>query len=318
MNNKDRIHFAEITYGSYAFRWSVAKEGYSLLDESTHKYIGDKIEVVDDGPQWLVRQGDMVRQYPPLSKPTLHREFARLNSEESTIRFANKYGLLGNCGVILGPRGRGAVVLGESVARWRQESQNIGMLLAIWDLVAKKYAGKLGQLIKWPLDNMVVLEMQVEYDETLREWRVQPWSPIKDEPSKPGGAAYSETIASDHIHTEVLSRWRRGHVIEPAKYHVLREVNKRLKGHVSPQVLLPKSKEDSPSKVYLFPDSLLTSLWLMFLMEIIGRIRVRQCDFCGNWKEVIRTRNSFYCGNACRQAAFRKKNRHKAKPGRLV
>ena len=148
MNNKDRIHFTEMTYSSYAFLWSVAEEGYSLLDESTHKYIGDKIEVVDDGPQWLVRQGDMVRRYPPLSKPTLHRQFARLNSEESIVKFANRYGLLGDYDVILRPRGGGGIVFGESVARWRQESQNIGTLLAIWDLVSKECAGKLGQLIK--------------------------------------------------------------------------------------------------------------------------------------------------------------------------
>jgi hypothetical protein len=308
MRNSNGIRSKQIISGSYASIWQVAKDGYKLLDASTHKCYElsvegiKEVQGVDGYSPWLVPQGNMLRQYPPLSKPTLHREFAHLHSEESIVRFANRYGLLGQYVVQLAPIGGGTVDFGESLNRWRQESGDIGALLCIWDLVKLEAAGKLVQLIKWVSNHTVYIEMQRKYDEPKKEWQVYSVS-LKDG-LKPG--ILSAIIANDHFHPELLERWQRGDVVEPAKYYVCREINERLKGHVTPQVL--PFVED---KIYLFPDSLLSSLWVMFLLEITGNVKVRRCDICGKWKEQNLIRHNFYCSSACRQEAYRRRQQKK-------
>lgn len=307
MRYKDRITIAETTSGSYAFLWTVAEKGYNLLDKSTHKPSSDSIEEVDGHSPWLVPQDGGGHLYAPLSQQrTLHRKFARLYSEDSIVRFANQYGTLGR-DTLLMPCGGGAVVLGESLERWRRESRNLGVLLAIWDMVEKRDERKLGQIIIWRPNDRYEVRVQASYDDAKRKWQI---SQYKGGDPQPGCSADAVALTLRGIyHSELLERWQksRGSVIEPAKYYVCREVNKRLEGHVAPKIL-PFVND----KIYLFPDSLLSALWVMFLMEITGNIRVRQCDFCGEWKEVIKTRDSCYCNNACRQAAFRKKKREKA------
>jgi hypothetical protein len=96
--------------------------------------------------------------------------------------------------------------------------------------------------------------------------------------------------------------------VEPAKYYVYHKVNEHLEGHVAPKIL-PFLKD----RIYLFPDSLLAALWVMFLMEITGNVRIRQCDVCKEWKEEALTRSSFYCSNTCRQKAYYKRKRAKQK-----
>lgn len=315
MRNENGINLRETTSGPYAFLWAVSIKGYKLLDKSTHKAyanpIGGSIGAVDDCSPWLVCLDNMGRRYPPLAKPTLHRKFARLHSDGSIIGFANKYGLLGAYDVLLAPCGGGETVLGESLERWRTETRNMGCLLAVWDLVQEENVKKLREIIDWPLNDRGVqtydcvrVTMQAVYDDDQKKWQVSHYR--GEGLPQPGYSAKIEILSlrGSNIHTELLKRWQVGQWIEPAKYYVCREVNKQLEGHVSPQVL--PFLED---KIYLFPDSLLTALWVMFLMEIMGNVRVRQCDFCHEWKEVKTNRDRFYCDNACRQAAFRERKR---------
>ena len=198
------------------------------------------------------------------------------------------------------PHGGGELVTGESLERWRYESRAMGVLLAIWDMVQKKDAGKLGQIIIWSgTSDHVLLRLLSEYDESQKRWVVTQY---KGKGYAPG--LVTKVLASPQINPELLERWQMGMPVEPAKYYVYHKVNEHLEGHVSPKIL-PFLKD----RICLFPDSLLAALWLMFLMEITGNVRIRQCDVCGEWKEVALTRSSFYCSNTCRQKAYYK--RHK-------
>jgi len=208
------------------------------------------------------------------------------------------------------PCGGGVVVPGESLERWRHESRTMGVLLAIWDMIEKRDGGKLGQIIIWRPNDRYEVRVQASYDDAKRKWQI---SQYKGGDPQFGCSADVVALTLRGIyHSELLERWQksRGSVIEPAKYYVCREVNKRLEGHVAPKIL-PFVND----KIYLFPNSLLSALWVMFLMEITGNIRTRQCDICGEWKEEALTRSSFYCSGACRQKAhrIRIRNRHKAK-----
>ncbi len=297
--SKKTLKFTQATSDSYAFYWDVVDSGYELLTGDTHKTIDES--GMDSTPPWfkLHGAGSHATRYFPLPKAGLYRKFAGLYDDKSIIEFANRYGLLGKY-VFVMPHGGGVVDWGESLARWKYESRTMGILLAIWDMVQKRDAGKLGQIIIWPRPyNTALLQLLSEYDESQKRWvAIQ----HKGKGYAPG--LVIEVLASPQINPELLERWQMGMPVEPAKYYVYREVNKHLEGHVAPKIL-PFLKD----RIYLFPDSLLAALWVMFLMEITGNVRIRQCDVCGEWKEVALTRSSFYCSNTCRQKAYYK--RHK-------
>lgn len=304
MRNNLRNKQKSMTFGSYAFLWRVAVEGCKVLDASTHKIVAsiegvERASGIDEESPWLVSSGDIARQYAPLSKPTLHREFASLYSDESIIEFANRYGLLGQYDVSLFPPPRGSMELGESINRWKYESRDIGILLYIWDLVRDEKVGKLSHLISW-LDG-VLIGYKYEYDENANIWQALP-PPVNNAPVP--GVAFS-WIANQHQHVELLDRWQRGALIEPAKYYICREINERLRGHVAPQIFPFMS-----NRVYLYPDSLLAAMWVMFLFEILGDIKPRRCDVCGKWQVQNLERKSFYCSSACRQEAYRRRRRN--------
>jgi len=291
-----------MTFGSYAFLWRVAVDGCIVLDASTHKTVVDvenikEVSGIDGSAPWLVSLGNMARQYAPLSKPTLHREFASLYNNESIVKFANRYGLLGQYAIPLMPIGGGTMEFGESIERWKYESREMGILLYIWDLFKGQYTGKLSQLIKWT--SGVIIEYKYEYDDKLKEWQALP-APSNDIIS---GVAFT-SIAGPHQHNELLERWKWGEVMEPARYYVCREINKHLEGHVTPQIFPFLN-----SRIYLHPDSLLAAMWVMFSLEILGDTKPRRCDICGKWQVQNLERSSFYCSSACRQEAYRRRRR---------
>jgi len=280
--------------------------GYKLLGGTSHKAVVDS-KIIDSNDSWLVRATDTTlfsaHRYAPLSKPTLHRQFAQLYSDESIIKFANKYGMLGHVEMVA-PSSGGKVSYAESLTLWKNESRDMGRLLVIWDMVMHRDAGKLGRLVKWPDPKRVLIQAQVTYNQGQEEWGVEPWS-LSDMPFALGG--FSVIIAdAEHKNGDLLSRWKTYSVIEPAKCYVLEEINEKLKEHVAPKVFLPEDANATPHKIYLVPDSLRAALWVLFLMEVTGRTRLRRCDHCGNWKELKYNRPVFYCSIACKQAAYRK------------
>lgn len=303
-NKENKIQFRDMTSGSYAFLWSVSEGGYRLFDKGKLQVVPDAVPEwgeyteADTTPPWLVPWGREQWQATPLENKVLHRKFASLPpSEDAIITFANKHGMLGK-DVILEPHGGGIATIGESIHRWRKEMGEIGSLLALWDLVQDRDAGKLGQLIIWPNDERVQLKMGRQYDDTKRQWKIYP---LKE----PKGHLFTFAIIASQrsiFDRLVLQRWQRGDVVEPAKYYVCQQVNKRLEGHVHPQVL-PFVQDE----VYLFPKTLLVAMWLMFMWEITGKVRVIHCPSCGFWAEQM-DRRQRYCSNACRQRMYRQRN----------
>lgn len=345
MSKNNSIAFREITSGPYAFLWQVAEKGYKLATESSHKLLDDQkidgkpINVIDSQPPWLVRKGNVVLSYSPLSDFILHRRFAQLDSDASILNFANQFGMLGRRSVMLCPQKEGKLIeganitSGESVEQWRQAICEMGGLMAIWDLV-RTYDGakKLSWIVYWT-EHTVQIDGTAEYDDTQKRWEIlkspgnniYPRNPKKVEVSKEEltwqylkenfysrpRAQLNGRIASVNFNKQLYNRWIRGEVLEPAKYYVIHEVNNHLHGYINPKLLLPSDEDDLPSKLYLFPDDLLTALWVLFLMELIGEIKTQQCDFCGRWREVATNRSITYCNNACKQAAYRRKHSKK-------
>jgi hypothetical protein len=199
--------------------------------------------------------------------------------------------------------------LGESLGRWFRESEELGIMLAIWDLVKDEQEGKLGQIIDWPWPkgDSVTVKMKAKFNQEAGSWEILPDGGGK---SAEDTARYGELLAQRGkvpYKAELLDRWQKDDAIEPAKYYLCKEVNKGLKGHVSPQVL-PFLKD----RICLFPDTLLSAMWLMLFHEVTGGLQLRMCDVCGEWKEYKKKRDTFYCSVRCQMIAYRK--RHPKKP----
>jgi hypothetical protein len=300
------IKFSDMTSGSFTFLWEKAVEGYQLEDESKYELVSKLIPSIcksgpakPDVPPWLVPKGEMLQRYAPLKIRVLHRKFAQLTDESSMRKFADHYGLLGDS-VSLAPPGGGTLVYGESLELWHRESSDLGILLAIWDMVWNQDAGKLGQIIVWPSNNTVILQMKARFDGKSKTWTTLKYGdgkPAKDT------RVFEMRLASRgkaQVNPDLLDRWKMGDSIEPARYYVCMKVNQHLKGHISPQVL-----PFFENKVYLIPDSLLSAMWLMLFDEITGILKLRRCDNCGEWKPMLKKRKTFYCSARCRQAKYR-------------
>ncbi len=312
-----RLHVSEIVAGSYAFLWYAPTEnlqvedGHNLLKfDFSH---GPTMPSLSD--KWLIRpHGQLMSPYAPLRIPVLHRKFARLRSDDSIVDFSQEYGFLTNSVEMLTSEGGGVHIDGEPLSLWKKESESMGVLLALWDLVRSKEAGKLGQIIIWPDNNDVHLSMIPHYNDGEGDIKRARWELNKYRESEAlNKSGYdSAWIASKDmdINADALSRWQMGNVIEPAYYYVCRELNKHLRGHVAPQV---RPLMDNDKAVYLFPDSLLAALWLMFLNEIAGIFEFIRCKVCDDWKEVMKSGRKEYCSDACRKRAYEKRQSEKQK-----
>jgi hypothetical protein len=302
MRNKG-LEFKDLTSGTYLFGWAVSANGYQLCGHERYRPVLEDGEAEDIKPPWLISCGTETRSYRPLSSALIHRQFAGLKDEDinnEVIHFAKRFGLLGRS-VWLGPAE--TRILGESVERWRREIHEMSLLLAIWDMVRKEDAGKLGQFFIWRGND---LRIGLKWERKEGKCKLSGWKIGKEVPVPEKGWNYRDVKLFDTtpVGDVLRSRWRMGDVIEPALYYVCREANQRLK-ETSPQVLPFRGSE-----VYLVPRTLLDAMWVMFLWEITGTTKAKMCSNkqCPNEGWFVQSRNDQdYCSGPCKQAAYRQR-----------
>ena len=312
----ERQPFQAMTQGPFAALLRVPEDGYGWRDGLVvldSKGDGENIA----GP-WLIRTDSLyVRQYSPLAVPNLHRRFARTEpTAESILAFSNEYGLLGH-GLWLGDSGsnnRGMVV-GESLGFWQKEFERMARLMALWELVESGSRKELKHMVEWtpPGKSQQVRLYLVDVDGKLRPDLAQCMRQRPDEfrdyirrdEALAGRMRHWEVTVLAHMENgsdiELLERWKHGDPVEPARYFVHREVNKLLRGHVSPAVLPFRRGE-----IFFFPDCLLSSLYTQFMLELSGRSRPAMlCERpgCGRYFEPTHGRQR-YCEKPCQQLAY--------------
>jgi len=270
MNNTENLSLHEAREGSLLSLWTVAKGGYRISNDL--RYVGNPGP--GTAPPFIVPNGRIRKVYPVLGNKLLHRNFAALDckNEGDILKFASKYGLLKKP-LLLYPQPSGGMLTGESLSVWKSQNRKLGLLLAIWDMVKGKKVGKLGQFIIWSVSGDSV---HLSYE------------------------GYGEfSIASKHQNPELLKRWHRGDVIEPALYYICRELNKNLDSQFSFKILPFMNKE-----IYTMPTTLESAMWLTFAREISGKVESAQCPMCTEWFERDHARDKF-CSNACKQKDYR-------------
>ena len=297
---------------------------FFVLELCTKRFFGElKPTFIDVLAPWLVLKGtqshlrdselekpkevlngtriSQKRVYEPLSDhPGLHRKFASLRTEDletQCLEFAKKYGLLGQVFHLSPVSFDGKRVIGESLYRWRAEIEKMGVLLAIWDWVRKRDAGKLGQIVIWPDCDHVVVKFN---------WRSEKgkYEILPCDTSESRNCAYvEEELASrsvndysaDGTHAQwFFEQYKRGDVVGPASYYLCRMLNYHIQG-IAPQLVA-----ELGYKVAYVPETLLAALWLMFMLEVNGVTRA--CWHCGETFELSR-KDNVYCSSNCRRMA---------------
>ena len=206
---------------------------------------------------------------------SLHRQFARLvnKGNDRKLRFANKYGLLKRQVVhdliFRNPDTDKQLQIGESLLWWQEEITTMASHLKLWDLVVSKDK-EIKDVVLWHRDGIVIR--------------------LED----------SEVHLVRRSNMNLLTRWEKGDTRGPALYYLSMESNKRLANSLTPRI------EASPEHdIYIYPDTLLSAIWLMFFLEISGNIRLVRCDICGDYFSSYDRRAQF-CSAKCRMRNYRK------------
>lgn len=328
MSESDVIRFSETTLGMFSVMTEVPVGGFRIshllkLSEMEHKANEKHQEPWLVGPSPIGVPFEAVRKLP-LAKRDLHRRFARIApTDESILAFANRYGLLGKQVSLIDPKlQHQKVQYGESLAFWRESIADVGQLLAIWNAVTRKDSGQLGKCVHWRFPEegrgvQVDITVTASGDRLLPDVALRAEKKEFDTNDKIREAFVSHGITSWHwsrIATaglgfnrddELLERWEFGDPIEPARWFVCDQLNKRMKGRVSPFI-----HPYQHNRIYFVPDSLLAALWLLFAIEISPHdpVPMRTCAAPGCSSMFIpNDPRQIYCETACNKRAYERR-----------
>ena len=280
------------TKGPFARLLDVNIDGYQW-DTDICSAPGFNKQDEDKGAPWLVDSPigveKTVRRYAPFSEPNLHRQLAGLTPSQQNIKnFADKYGLLGH-GVALCYTDRSnPLQIGESFHFWSQEIERLGALINLWDCIQHERFSELYNYIAW--------------HERPRSVSIKLVHPN-------GKLLTSHLIArEDYLpHKEIITRWKTGLPIGPSTYFVHQQINERLRKHVSPYILPFYNN----GEILMFPDCLLSTLYVLFALEVSGRMQPSIiCSGCGAYF-IPKNRKQKYCKPSCSKLRYYHKMKEK-------
>jgi hypothetical protein len=259
------------------------------------------LKKADGKPLWIVPNSIRHRRHGFLKKgsaeittielesaqSSLHRHFASLmkKDDKDILQLANKYGLLKRQSVhdlVFKDQDTGhQYQMGESLLWWREEIEDLAACLDLWDMVLADDE-ELKNIVLWHRDGITI-----KLDDS-----------------------YVQLVVRANMN--LLGRWRKGDIKGPALYYLSLEADKRLLNELTPKMLVSQSCEIS-----FLPDTLLSMMWLMFLWEMSGRIRLIQCPGCGEYFDARDPRARF-CSTRCRMRNYRKRNTKKLKKRKAI
>jgi hypothetical protein len=204
---------------------------------------------IPDSP-WLVSEAvgitEPIQRYAFFREKTILRNFGTLSPTLDSIReFADRYGCLGNLVPLFYPSkvGQPESILwaGEAFQFWTWEIEEMKRLITIWDIVQNRQIEALRELIIWKSDPDRVLIVWRSADGTFRKGTV---------------------VASENISPTLFYQFKWGEVMKPALAYLINEIQQKLEGHINPRFY------PAQQKMYMIPDSLLSALYILLLLEI--------------------------------------------------
>jgi len=324
MPERQKVYLRDIRIGSYVSGLSVCRDGYSLssspvpgfetsevlsrvnqqqpLTSTDGSYQSELLKTVfniglkraEAKPLWITPNSIRYRKHNLPDKSgkeamaqtrsdeyTLHRKFASLRTKDvkAALTFANEYGLLNRHGaykLIFRDSDTGnQSQIGESWLWWQEEISELAACLKLWDMVSSDHK-ELRNIVLWHRDGIA-----------LR---------LND--------SYIQLVGRRNMN--LLTLWHKGDLKGPALYYISLEMDRHLNNTLTPKMYTPTNE------IYLFPDSLLSTIWLMLLLEISGFTRLLRCGICGEYFNTQDPRTRF-CSTRCRMRNYRKRIARKSK-----
>ncbi len=325
-HNFGNFGFDEMTAGMFARVGYVPEHGFTWADDvvAARRSRGRR-----PSRPWLITQ--LSEDAPgsaatfPLRAFNLHREFAKLEPTPSGIaRFAGRWGWLGaeQQALVRPASSQVVVAAGEALDFWVDAINELGQLVALWDLVRVGDVDALRPYVHWeaspPSAHVFVASagtrllpaaatrMRALWSPTADAWKQRVPTRVARQAAKGIGRdvrlAYERVADSSSRLSSQMDRWKPGDVIEPARYFVFDRTNVAMRGTVSPAVLPYRD-----NAFVMWPTSLLGSLYCLLALELAGRLpEIRSCAFCG-LPFVPRRANQAYCGDPCRKGRYRRR-----------
>ena len=264
------------------------------------------VSLPTDSPPFLVinPKTETNDRYKPLAKyPDLFVKFSSLEgAEKDILNFANSYGWLGEAKLIFNCHGRG--IEGESIHCWRDEIEEMQLLLKVNEWVKNYKIEELKKVIGWSKNGKRV------------------WFRYKYKSQLSGGTTQDRgMLLADQqrsLHPEYLTRWAPNDLLEPAKVFLVARLNMRLQ-KTRWNLLFNDQNTIVP---YIRPRNLLNALWLQFAQYVTGERRLIPCEICNEWMDVTDFRLSKKvhpgCSKRTRQKKYRDKDKGKMGKGKTT
>ena len=234
-------------------------------------------------------------RYNPLaSNPTLYREFAALEpTEEAFAAFASSYGDLG-VGVVALPVGEtgGEVVLYEPFSRWRRAHWAMYPVVDVLNAIQDHNADALRQ---W----FTVGDFGAKYKRKDERGEELGWVSIPNQHKEYLWGWAMEARSDDEVLIRIAQGWAQDKINDA--------MGDNKKGTLTSARILLDHERDRMG-LHVTPHSLIGALWLQCARVLTLNPTFKSCEHCGKWFEMsadARRKQSKYCSNRCKVAAYR-------------
>jgi hypothetical protein len=285
----------------YALRWHVSVNGYEWIPVVDVQEDGSEKETGDWQltPKLEREAPGQAREYTPLDKPALFREFGALLPNTDAIQeFAGTYGLLRGIEVL--PRGGdGAdsvfILRSRKLTDWRDAINDMRRAIEMWEWYKAGNAAAISRYITW-------LDERIAYDKAGKKIA-----------SIPAGLFYDALPDTDPD----IPRDRQGFdglqlgptdVLMAAAHLLQRWVNEHFEAGIAPRLVL----DGNAWRIREVPKDLLSALWLQFAISVAEEKEQRQCKVCKTWFDIPRKQDARllrkeYCSDPCKSRDYRRR-----------
>ena len=181
----------------------------------------------------------------------------------------------------------------------------------LWEWVSLLNEEKLGKCIVWEPD-----EVSFRCGMVKNEFVLEPDSKRFYNRFKAAALegfhthSFGGSIATREKHPDLLSRWKEGDLLGPAKMYLASTINRQLSGQVSSLLKLPPGPGDRVHLVEIdWPQTLHAALWYQLYQCVIGKRTIRRCVICGKRMDITGHRRSKRMHSSC---SMRERNKGRA------
>jgi len=283
------------------FYWRRADDGYEWIDgkaettEASDQALREETRFLAPRNLYTAK---LWRYNPLVASPTLYREFASTpHTEEGYLSFANAYGDLGT-GVLLNQSG--PIVFYDPLYTWHLAHARVRPVVDVLNAIQSNDVA------------------------TLRQWFTLMNNGARYRRDGPEGISLATVTMTGGLR-EHLWTWateapsENEAILRIARGWAQGEINEGMEGKSQPEsissarVIFDVEKKSMTMRVT--PHSLLGAIWLQCARMLTLNPAFRECAHCAKWFELspdTRRRQSKYCSDRCKVAAYRRRKEQAA------